>query len=109
MARFVNPSEHQETSRGGLTMIEVNGMQSEDAPLLVTFDGKFVEIFSRPGLHCEYIKIPVQWIKKMETRKMGGRVLNTTMKFPGPVGFITFVEGGENLDELVDAVNAAIQ
>jgi hypothetical protein len=90
-------------------MIQVEGMAAEDSPLLVTFDGTFVEIFNRPGMHYEYMKYPIQWIKKMETRKMGGRVMNYTMKFPGPVGFFTFVEGGENLDELVDAVNAAIQ
>ena len=90
-------------------MIEVDGMMDEESPLLVTFDGKFVEIFCQSGMHLEYAKYPIQWIKKMETRKMGGRVLNYTMKFPAPVGFFTFVKGGENLDELVDAVNAAIQ
>ena len=89
-------------------MIQVEGMMDEESPLLVTFDGKFLEIFYRSGMKFEYGKYPIQWIEKMETREMGGRVLNYTMKFQAPVGFFTFVSGGENLDELVDAVNAAI-
>lgn len=88
-------------------MIEVEGMMDETAPLLITFDGKFLEFFFRSGMKFKYSKYPVQWIKKMEIKEMGGRTLNYTMNFPAPVGFFTFVSGGENLDELVDAVNAA--
>lgn len=89
-------------------MIEVEGMMDEDAPLLVTFDGKFLEIFYRYGMKFEYGKYPIQWIEKMEIKEMGGRTLTYTMNFTAPVGFFTFVSGGENLDELVNAVNAAI-
>jgi len=37
-----------------------------------------------------------------------GRTLKYNMKFQVPVGFFTFVIGGENLGELADAVNSAI-
>lgn len=56
------------------------------------------------------IEFPINWLKKMEIEDNGdrGRTLKYNMKFQVPVGFFTFVIGGENLGELVGAVNSAI-
>lgn len=90
-------------------MIEVEGMMSEESPILIVFDGKFLEFFSRSGMRFEYNKYPIKWIKKLEiAEEMGVRTLKYTMNFLAPVGFFPFESGGENLDELVEAVNSAI-
>ncbi|MCG2829308.1 hypothetical protein [Methanothermobacter sp. K4] len=44
-------------------MIEVEGMMSEDCPVLITFDGKFLELFFRSGMKFKYEKYPIKWIK----------------------------------------------
>jgi len=89
-------------------MIEVEGMMSEESPVLITFDGKFLEFFFRSGMKFKHEKYPIKWIKKLEIKYEGkARTLNYTMNFLAPVGFFPFESGGENLQELVDAVNKA--
>ncbi|MFB2623415.1 MULTISPECIES: hypothetical protein [Methanothermobacter] len=89
-------------------MIEVEGMMSEENPVLITFDGKFLELFFRSGMKFKHEKYPIKWIKKLEIKDEGkSRTLNYTMNFLAPVGFFPFESGGENLQELVDAVNRA--
>ncbi|MCG2829307.1 hypothetical protein [Methanothermobacter sp. K4] len=46
--------------------------------------------------------------KKLEIKDEGkSRTLNYTMNSLAPAGFFPFESGGENLQELVDAVNRA--
>lgn len=93
-------------------MIEVYGAEDSEgnSPLYISFDGKILELIFRSGMHTELARYPINWLKKMEIEDNGdkGRTLKYTMKFQAPVGFFTFVIGGENLGELVDAVNSAI-
>jgi len=93
-------------------MIEVYGAEDSEGnnPLYISFDGRILEIILRSGMHTELARYPINWLKKMEIEDNGdkGRTLKYTMKFQAPVGFFTFVSGGENLGELVDAVNSAI-
>ncbi len=93
-------------------MIEVNGYMDKDCnePLYMSFDGKIFEIIYRGGMHTDLARYPLGWLKKLEIEEMGdkGRTLKYSMKFSGPVGFFTFASGAENLDELVNEINAAI-
>jgi len=93
-------------------MIEVHGAEDSEgnSPLYMSFDGKILELIFRSGMHTELARYPINWLKNMEIEDNGdkGRTLKYTMKFQAPVGFFTFVIGGENLGELVDAVNSAV-
>jgi len=89
-------------------VIEVEGMMSKESPIMIVFDGKFLEFFFRSGMKFKHTKYPIKWIKNLEITEDGGmRTLRYTMNFLAPVGFFPFESGGENLDELVDAVNTA--
>jgi hypothetical protein len=92
-------------------MIEVEGAEDSkgDIPLYMSFDGKIFEIICLDGMHTAVARYPINWLKEMEIEENGDnrRTLKYTMNYPAPTGFFTFVSGGENLDELVNAVNAA--
>lgn len=92
-------------------MIEVKGAEDSKGnnPIYMSFDGKIFEIIFRNGMHTDLARYPIHWLKKLEIEEHGdkGRILNYSMNFPAPAGFFNFAIGGENLDELVDAVNAA--
>jgi len=93
-------------------MIEVNGFADKDgySPLYMSFDGKIFEIIFRSGLHTELARYPVGWLEKLEIEDNGdkGQSLRYKLKVPGPVGLFTFMKGGENLYQLVDQLNTAI-
>lgn len=95
-----------------LNMIEVDGFADKDgySPLYMSFDGKIFEIIFRSGMHTDLARYPVGWLEKLEIEDNGdkGQSLKYKLKVPGPVGLFTFMKGGENLYQLVDQINHAL-
>lgn len=91
-------------------MIEVKGTDAIGEPQIIAFDGRVLEFFSRLGGRPRSRRFHIDHVKKVEIKERGDKppLLHIELKFIAAFGTYEFKSGGENLYDLVDALNEAM-
>lgn len=91
--------------------VEVKGIEPKlHMPQILTFDGHVFEAFKYLGTRIECQRYHLHWIEKFEVQEKDGKspVLYMELNFQNLCGRYEFETGGDNIYELVEAVNQAM-
>ncbi len=91
-------------------MIEVKGTDEVGQPLIMAFDGRVLEIFGWLSGKLVSKRFHVDHLKTIELQGKDDKpsIIYLELNFPVSFGTYEFTSGGENLPELVEAVNQAM-